>query len=224
MRRIGWLVFGLTALSWLAAPSLAARDFPCRSDGATPTRWEQWADLADQRGWSWGVHCDDPGDAACERWAAEVKTKTKTAKTKKKKKTDDGRRGETTDETDASADGGDDDPPASDEDTGTQNGQMTYYWASEPDIGYGSGNLGACDNPLVAFESVAVPKARWEELKGRAVEIEGVCDRCVVDDMCAGPGCKDLDLYVGTDNEGAYDGIVAVRFRVGDRVPDHPCS
>lgn len=222
-------MMGLTALSWLAAPSLAAgRTFPCRSGdgGGTPAaggEWARWADAAEGAGWRWDVRCEDPGDEACAAWAAEAKKAGKKDRKKdKKKKKSDHKNGKQP----VRDDGGDGDDPSGggdDEDTGTQNGQMTYYWASEPDIGYGSGNLGACDNPLVAFESVAVPKARWDELKGREVEIEGVCERCVVDDMCAGPTCKDLDLYVGHDNEEGYDGIESVRFRVGRRVPGHPC-
>lgn len=100
---------------------------------------------------------------------------------------------------------------------------MTYYWGSEPDIGFGTGNVGACDNKLVAGKSVAVPAAKWNELKGRRVSIEGVCDDCVVDDMCKGPGCKDIDMYVG-NKQGGKDGIKSVKYSVGEKVAGHKCG
>ena len=241
--RLGWIIYGLTVVSWLTAPTaLAGRAFPCRAEGGTPAAWERWADAAERSGWGWDVHCDDPADEACQQWAKAVRRdddeRKKRRKDKKRRDDDSDSRDDDSGSRDDGDDGDDDDDEqrrtgdddeedddggGDDEHTGTQNGQMTYYWASEPDIGYGSGNLGACDNQLVAFQSVAVPKARWGELKGRVVSIEGVCERCVVDDMCAGPGCKDLDLYVGTDNSEGYDGIESVRFRVGKQVPGHPC-
>lgn len=232
MRRIGWIIIGLTALSWLTAPSLAGRPLPCpaSSDSA------HWVEQAERQGWSWDVACDE-GDVACERWRQEVKDaatgrsgkKGTSKKGKSKKGTS--KKG-TSKEDDAGRRASDGVATRDDDTASTQSGEggedmsggkMTYYWASEPDVGYGSGPLGACDNPLVPFESVAVPVARWEELKGREVEIEGVCERCVVDDQCAGPSCKDFDLYVGERNDDGYDGVVPVRFRVGPRVPGHPC-
>lgn len=102
---------------------------------------------------------------------------------------------------------------------------MTYYWASEPDIGNGSGALGACDNKLVAGKSVAVPASKWNELKGRRVSIEGVCDDCVVDDMCedeAGGKCREIDLYVGKTQNG-HDGIKNIKYTIGEKVAGHKC-
>lgn len=106
---------------------------------------------------------------------------------------------------------------------GWSKGQMTYYWGSEPDVGFGSGPVGGCNNQLEAYKSVAVPQRHWDELKGRTVAIEGTCDDCVVDDMCAGPQCVDLDLYVGWENSDGKDGRKDVRFKFKDRVEGHPC-
>lgn len=106
---------------------------------------------------------------------------------------------------------------------GWKKGKMTFYWGSEEDVGYGSGAVGGCDNPLEAHKSVAVPQRRWDELKGRTVAIEGTCDDCVVDDMCAGPDCADFDLYVGWKNDGGYDGRKDIRYKLKERVDGHPC-
>lgn len=113
--------------------------------------------------------------------------------------------------------------PDKDDDTGWKRGQMTYYWGSEPDLGFGTGTVGACDNPLKPYTSVAVPKRQWEELRGRTVSIKGVCAACVVDDMCAGPDCKELDFYVGSKNTKGYDGIKDIEYKFGKRVKNHPC-
>lgn len=109
-------------------------------------------------------------------------------------------------------------------DTGQwKSGRMTYYWGSEPDLGYGTGDVGACDNALRPFKSVAVPERLWPKLRGRTVHIKGVCTACVVDDMCRGPECKDLDVYVGWTNDDGYDGIKAVQYKIGNQVKNHPC-
>lgn len=113
-----------------------------------------------------------------------------------------------------------------DTDTGQgpwKNGRMTYYWGSEPDLGFGTGDVGACDNALRPFKSVAVPEKLWPKMRGRTVQIKGVCTACVVDDMCRGPECKDLDVYVGYTNDDGYDGIKNVQYKVGNPVKNHPC-
>lgn len=99
-------------------------------------------------------------------------------------------------------------------------GKMSYYWGSESDKGYGTGNKGACDNQLRANKSIAVRQSEWSKYKGRRVEIQGVCTDCQVDDMCAGP-CQELDMYTGNNKGG--DGIKSVKYRFGDRIAGHPC-
>lgn len=106
---------------------------------------------------------------------------------------------------------------------GWKKGKMTYYWGAEPDQGFGTGPKGGCDNALRPLKSVAVPQARWKQLRGRRVRIQGVCDECVVDDLCAGPGCREFDLYVGYDNTNKYDGVKDIKYKVGGRVKGHPC-
>ncbi len=100
---------------------------------------------------------------------------------------------------------------------------MTFYWGSEPELGYGTGDQGACDNDLRPMKSVAVKHSNWERYKGSRVVIEGYCCDCVVDDYCLGSGCKDLDLYVGNKNSGKYDGVKSVKYAFGDKVRGHPC-
>lgn len=201
MRFLRWLT---VALAFLATTHARPQVF----DANTTLDLQRGVDVhGRQLAWKSDVHdswvrkcidvCYDMGLDACRN----PDTKKGTSKTaqKKKKKQDDN------------------------VDTGWKQGQMTYYWGSEPDLGYGTGTVGGCDNPLKPFKSVAVPQRQWEDMRGRTVSIKGVCTACVVDDLCAGPACKELDLYVGNTNPNKYDGIKDVQYKIGKRVQNHPC-
>ena len=93
-------------------------------------------------------------------------------------------------------------------------GKLTYFWADEPDVGNGTGSLGAGGKKLVPMRSVAVKKALWKKYEGRSVEIDGM-GTFSVDDYCDdthGGDCKDIDLYVGK-TQGGHDGIKSIRYR-----------
>lgn len=93
-------------------------------------------------------------------------------------------------------------------------GQMTFYWAGEPEKGFGTGSKGANGKQLEAGVSLAVKGAdAFRKYKGRRVEIEGMGDKFRVDDYCLGGECKDLDYYVGLKQKKGYDGIKTVRYR-----------
>lgn len=91
-------------------------------------------------------------------------------------------------------------------------GAATYYTSND------GGAYGAGGKELRAFESVAVPMADFERLEGARVEIRGV-GTFVVDDGCAGSGCKDFDFYVGDDEDDARQlpdweqGIMTVQYK-----------
>ena len=91
-------------------------------------------------------------------------------------------------------------------------GFATYYWASEADVGYGSGDRGSNGAKLVPHFSVAVKGSdKFEKHEGHFLEIKGKGIRRV-DDYCAGQGCKTLDLYVGRDQDG-WDGVDKIEYR-----------
>jgi hypothetical protein len=89
---------------------------------------------------------------------------------------------------------------------------MTFYWASEADVGNGTGPMGIRDNRLVAMKSIALKGSLGDTNFGRRVEIEGMGSDFVVHDKCLGAGCKDIDLFVG-QNSGGHDGIRPIRYR-----------
>lgn len=89
---------------------------------------------------------------------------------------------------------------------------MTYYWAKEKNKGYGTGPMGIRDNRLVPFKSVALKGALGPKYFGRTVEIQGM-GSYRVDDQCDGPGCKDVDMYVGLTQNG-YDGIKPICYKI----------
>ena len=112
-----------------------------------------------------------------------------------------GRKGETPPAAGASGGGGE-----------WKSGQMTYYWASEPELGNGTGPMGTRDNRLVAMKSIALKGSLADANFGRRVEIEGMGSDFVVADKCLGGGCKDIDLFVG-QNSGGHDGVRPIRYR-----------
>jgi hypothetical protein len=71
-------------------------------------------------------------------------------------------------------------------------GYTTYYTSNE------GGAVGAGGRKLTPFRSVAVRLRDFKAHKGRRVDIKGF-GRFVVEDACAGSGCKDFDIYVGND-------------------------
>ena len=71
-------------------------------------------------------------------------------------------------------------------------GWTTYYTSNE------GGAVGAGGEKLKAFRSVAVRLRDFKKLEGRRVDIKGF-GQFVVEDACAGKGCKDFDIYVGND-------------------------
>jgi hypothetical protein len=71
-----------------------------------------------------------------------------------------------------------------------QRGYTTYYTSNE------GGAVGAGGKRLTPFKSVAVRLRDYKKFKGRRVDIKGF-GRYVVEDACAGKGCKDFDIYVG---------------------------
>ena len=70
-------------------------------------------------------------------------------------------------------------------------GVTTYYSAS-------SSARGASGKRLTAFKSVAVPIKYFKAYRGRRVMIKGF-GTYVVEDACVGGGCKNFDIYVGTN-------------------------
>lgn len=99
--------------------------------------------------------------------------------------------------------------------------RMTFYWASEPEKGFGTGDVGACDNKLVPMKSVAMREDLFYKYKGRQVHIPGYCEPyCVVADMCKGPGCQEFDFYVGTHKKKGYDGVPQITYTMGKVDPD----
>jgi hypothetical protein len=91
-------------------------------------------------------------------------------------------------------------------------GQATYYTSHE------GGSRGANGKALRAFESVAVPEVEFARRRGQRVELHGI-GVFVVDDACAGGGCKDFDVYVGDSVANAArlpdwrKGVMPVEYR-----------
>lgn len=208
MRFLRWLTIVLGVLASTTVPTTHGRQLGHHAGNVTGFQLlqQQGVDVhARQLAWKSDVHdswakkctelCESMGKQ-CVNPDDGAKTKKETKKETKKPKSDTGQ---------------------------WKNGRMTYFWGSEPDLGYGTGTVGACDNKLRPFKSVAVPEKLWPKLKGRSVQIKGVCTACVVDDMCRGPECKDLDVYVGDTNDKGYDGIKKVQYKFGKQVKNHPC-
>lgn len=93
-----------------------------------------------------------------------------------------------------------------------QRGWATYYTSNE------GGAVGAGGLRLTPFKSVAVRLRDFKKLKGRRVDIKGF-GKFVVEDACAGRGCKDFDIYVGNNVANARRlpnwqlGNIPVRYR-----------
>lgn len=89
---------------------------------------------------------------------------------------------------------------ASEEDRGGggswRQGVATYYTSRE------GGPFGAGGARLSAFRSVAVPIEDFKRREQREVEIRNL-GTFVVEDGCAGHGCKDFDIFVGDDADDA---------------------
>lgn len=207
MRFLRWLTIVLGVLASTTVPTTHGRQLGHHAGNATGFQLlqQQGVDVhARQLAWKSDVHdslakqcseyCNSMAKKACKN--PDAPNKSSKPKPKTKPETDTGQ---------------------------WENGRMTYFWGSEPDLGYGTGDVGACDNKLRPFKSVAVPEKLWPKLKGRTVHIKGVCTACVVDDMCRGPECKDLDIYVGYTNDDNYDGIKNVQYKIGKQVKNHPC-
>lgn len=91
-------------------------------------------------------------------------------------------------------------------------GHTTYYTSNE------GGSIGAGGRRLTPFRSVAVKVERFRQLEGRDLEIRGL-GAFVVEDACAGDGCRDLDIYVGDSEANARRlpnwqlGVIPIEYR-----------
>lgn len=100
----------------------------------------------------------------------------------------------------------------------TVTGKMTHYAGSEEDLGFGTGTLSYMGTKLQANRSVAVKKGKWNSMGCRRVKVGK--KTYIVDNVCGGGGCRDLDLYLGDnvdDAEIARRGVKTVKFKVGPR-------
>lgn len=92
-------------------------------------------------------------------------------------------------------------------------GQATYYAANEPDVGHGTGPIGSRDNPLIRGTSVATRNGgdfgRRVCIRGLKSMPDGVYR---VDDVCAGGGCRDFDVFVGS-NMGGGEGVDSIQYK-----------
>lgn len=85
---------------------------------------------------------------------------------------------------------------------GWRRGKATYYAANE-----GGGDMGSHDNRLIRGLSVAVKEA-WADRVGNWVCIRGLqtasngSELRRVDDLCAGGGCREFDVYQGHEMIG----------------------
>lgn len=98
------------------------------------------------------------------------------------------------------------------------NGQMTHYAGNQKNKGYGTGKIGYMGTTLQANKSVAVKKNKWNAMGCRTITMGN--KTYIVDNVCEGPGCRHLDLYLGhkvSNREIAARGVKSVKFKVGKR-------
>lgn len=72
--------------------------------------------------------------------------------------------------------------------------EASYYTTAD------GGTVGAGGKELTPLCSVAVPVAKFAKFENRTVEIFG-WGQFSVDDACAGTGCADFEVYLGSDPE-----------------------
>lgn len=121
---------------------------------------------------------------------------------------------------------------ASDDGSGgqTMTGTATFYWAKEKNVGYGTGATGACyDNKLKPFYSLAVKcGSTFKRLQGMMVEYklgdEDTWRQGVIEDQCDGPHCRDIDVYVGTSKNSAYNNRRPITYRLLGKDPGNKCT
>lgn len=97
-------------------------------------------------------------------------------------------------------------------------GWMTHYAGSEADKGHGTGTTGYMGTRLRANKSIAVKQSKWKSMGCRRVKIGG--KTYVVDNVCRGPTCRDLDLYLGdrvSESQINKRGVKRVTYDVGTK-------
>lgn len=126
--------------------------------------------------------------------------------------------------------GGDDGGDDGGGDGKTRTGTATFYWAREKDKGKGTGPTGACyDNVLTPFYSLAVKcGSQFKKLQGTRVEYklegEDKWRKGVIEDSCAGGGCRDIDVYVGLNKNPAYNDRRKITYKLLGKDPNNACT
>jgi hypothetical protein len=112
----------------------------------------------------------------------------------------------------------------------TKTGTATFYWSNEKELGYGTGPTGACySNKLKPFYSLAVKcGSQFNKLRGTRVEYklegEDKWRQGVIEDACGGSGCRDIDVFVGSNMNPKYNDRRKITYKLLGKDPNNKCT